>query len=270
MGILLTLAILLVTFGTVWLFAAGYWWFPLPASAHAVLIDRQFNITLTVATIAFIAIHVALAWAVWRYRASREGSATHSEGNLRLELGWALITAAVFVTLAVYGERVWAKLYLTPPPANALEIEVTGQQFVWNFRYPGADLKFGATDPRLYNDEDNSPTSRPGPLGIDVKDAAGRDDLVSVGVVVVPEGRPVKLILRSKDVTHSFFVPELRVKQDAVPGMTINIQFNATREGRFEIACAELCGIGHHRMRAFLEVRSQAEFEKWLQEKATP
>lgn len=268
MGLLLTLAILLVTFGTVWLFAAGYWWFPLPASTHAALIDRQFSITLTVATIAFVAVHAALAVAVWRYRGSREGSASHSEGNLRLELGLALMTAAVFVSLAVYGERVWAKLYLSEVPPNALEVEVTGQQFVWNFRYSGGDQKFGATDPRLYNDEDNSPTSRPGPLGIDVKDTAGRDDLVSVGVVVVPIGRPVKLILRSKDVTHSFFVPELRVKQDAVPGMSIHIQFNATREGRFEIACAELCGIGHHRMRAFLEVRSQADYEKWLQEKA--
>jgi cytochrome c oxidase subunit II len=268
MGILLALAILLVTLATVWLFAGGYWWFPLPASAHAALVDRQFNITLSIVTIAFVAVHFVLAFVVWRYRGSRSGSATHSEGNLRFELGAALFTAAVFVTLAVYGERVWAKLYLSETPANALEVEVTGQQFVWNVRYPGPDLKFGATDPRLYNDEDNSPTSRPGPLGIDVKDSAGRDDLVSVGVLVVPAGRPVKLILRAKDVTHSFFVPELRVKQDAVPGMTISVQFNATKEGRYEIACAELCGIGHHRMRAFLEVRSQAEYEKWLQEKA--
>ena len=88
-------------------------------------------------------------------------------------------------------------------------------------------------------------------------------------MMVVPVGRPVKLILHAKDVTHSFFVPELRVKQDAVPGMSISIHFTPTREGRYEIACAELCGIGHHRMRAFLEVRPQADYEKWLAEKAT-
>jgi len=143
------------------------------------------------------------------------------------------------------------------------------QQFVWNFRYPGADGKFGGSRPELYNDEDNAATARPGPLGIDPKDPLGLDDLVSVGLMVVPVNRPVKLILRAKDVTHSFFVPALRFKQDAVPGLRINVHFTPIREGRYEIACAELCGISHHRMRAFLEVRSQSEFEKWLQEKAS-
>jgi cytochrome c oxidase subunit 2 len=269
MAILLAIAILIVTLATVWLFSAGYWWFPIPASAHALIIDRQFNITLIVVAVGFVAVHLALAFAVWRYRGSRSGSASHSDGSLKLEILGAAVTAVVFVSLAVYGERVWADLYLSEIPSNALEVEVTGQQFVWNVRYAGPDLKFGATNPKLYNDEDNAPTSRPGPLGIDPSDPAGRDDLVTVGIMVVPVGRPVKILLRAKDVTHSFFVPELRVKQDAVPGMKISIQFNPTREGRYEVACAELCGIGHHRMRAFLEVRSQADYEKWLQEKAS-
>lgn len=269
MGILLTIAILIMTLATVVLFANGHWWFPLPASAQALMVDRQFNITLAVIAIAFISVQLALGFAVWRFRGTRAGKPAFSEGNLRLEIAGAIATALVFVTLAVFGERVWAQLYLGDVPADALQVEVTGQQFVWNFRYPGLDQKFGASSPLLYNDEDNSPTSRPGPLGIDPKDDAGRDDLVSVGVMVVPVGRPVKIILRAKDVTHSFFVPELRVKQDAVPGMRISIHFTPTREGRYEIACTELCGIGHHRMRAFFEVRSQSEFEGWLVEKAS-
>ncbi len=269
MGLLLTIAILIVTLATVGLFASGYWWFPAPASVHALIVDHQFNISFVVVALAFVVVHIALAFAVWRYRGSRAGKPRYSEGNTRLELAGAILTAAVFVSLAIFGERVWAQLYLSDVPPDALLVEVTGQQFVWNFRYPGQDSKFGATSPLLYNDEDNSPTSRPGPLGIDPKDSTGRDDLVTVGVMVVPAGRPVKIVLRAKDVTHSFFVPELRLKQDAVPGMKISVHFTPTREGRYEIACTELCGIGHHRMRAFLEVRSQPEFEKWLVEKAT-
>ncbi|MEP7271079.1 MAG: cytochrome c oxidase subunit II [Acidobacteriota bacterium] len=268
MAFLLALAILIVTIGTVALFASGQWWFPPGASAHALLVDRQFNITLVVIAVAFVAVHLALGLAVWRFRSQRAGRASHSVGNMRLEILGAVVTLIIFATLAIFGERVWAQLYLSETPADALLVEVTGQQFVWNFRYTGPDQKFGATSPELYNDEDNAPTSRPGPVGIDPKDAAGRDDLVSVGLMVIPINRPVKLILRAKDVTHSFFVPELRFKQDAVPGMKINVHFTPTREGRYEIACAELCGIGHHRMRGFLEVRSQAEYEKWLVEKA--
>ena len=129
-------------------------------------------------------------------------------------------------------------------------------------RYPGADGKFGRNDPKLYNDQDN-------PVGVDPKDPAGKDDVTSVGLLVVPVNKPVNLILRSKDVTHDFFVPGLRFKQDTVPGMKISVYFTPIKEGRFEVACAELCGLGHQRMRAFMEVKSQAEFEKWLKERAT-
>ncbi len=269
MALLLTIAILLLTGATVILFASGNWWFPAPISAHALVIDRQFNVTLAIVAIAFVAVHLALAFAIWRYRSTRAGSARYFDGNHRLELIGAAVTAVVFVSLAVFGQRVWAQLYLYDAPPNAISIEVTGQQFVWNFRYPGPDTKFGVTRPDLYNDEDNSPMARPGPVGIEPSDPTGKDDVVTVGIVVVPIGKPVRLLLRAKDVTHSLFVPELRLKQDAVPGMKINVHFVPTREGRFEIACAELCGIGHHRMRAFLEVRSQVEFEQWLAEKAT-
>src|SRR5262249_50235432 len=135
--------------------------------------------------------------------------------------------------LAITNQRVWAELQLNQPSRGGIEIEVVGQQFVWNFRYPGADGKFGRTDPRLFNDADNSIGARPGPLGIDSKDPAGRDDIVSTGLLVVPVNRPISLRLRAKDVTHDFYAPALRLKQDAVPGLNINIHFTATVYGRY-------------------------------------
>jgi cytochrome c oxidase subunit II len=268
MGRVLALVIWLITLGTIGLFLWHKWWFPPSISEQGDQIDSQFRLTIVVVGVAFFMAQVALGWAVWRYRSAGSQRGTYTHGNTRLELAWTAITGVIFIAIAVMGQRVWAQLHLNEAPPNAVHIEVTGQQFVWNFRYPGADGKFGRNDPSLYNDEDNSPTARPGPIGIDPKDPDGKDDLVMVGLMVVPVNTPVALILRAKDVTHSFFVPQLRLKQDTVPGMKINIHFTAMQEGRYEIACAELCGLGHHRMRAFLEVKSQAGYENWLKEKA--
>jgi cytochrome c oxidase subunit 2 len=268
MGFLLALAIWLIALVTVGLFLSGKWWFPEGIAQHAADLDSQFLLTIIVVGVSFFAAQIALGYTVWRFRARGPERATYSHGNNKLEIIWTVLTAVVFVTTAFLGQKVWAQLRLNDAPADALQIEVTGQQFVWNFRYSGPDGKFGRIDPRLYNDEDNAPTARPGPVGIDPKDPDGKDDLVMVGIMAVPVNRPVKLILRAKDVTHSFFVPQLRFKQDAVPGMKIQVHFTPIKEGRYEIACAELCGLGHHRMRAFLEVKSQADYEKWLKEKA--
>jgi cytochrome c oxidase subunit 2 len=174
---------------------------------------------------------------------------------------WTSATAVLFIGLTLMGEQVWARVHFQGAPEGSIPIEVTGQQFVWNFRYPGADGKFGTLDLKQIND------SAGNPLGIDSKDPAGKDDLTTP-TVAVPVNRPVELMLRSKDVTHSFFVPELRLKQDAVPGMVIRIHFTADKTGRFEIACAELCGLGHYKMRSFLEVMEQADYDKWLQQHA--
>lgn len=268
MGRLLAAAITLLTLATVAAFATGRWWFPLTAAAHGGAIDRQFKLTLWIVTIAFVAAQLALAAAIWRFRSSAGRRASHFIGSSRIELICFAITATVFIVLAAMGQQVWAGLRMSEPQPGALEVEITAQQFVWNFRYAGKDGRFGATNPALYNDENNSPTARPGPLGIDPSDSRGTDDLVSVGVVVLPLGKPVRLIIRSKDVTHSFFVPELRIKQDAVPGLSIGVNFTPTREGRFEIACAELCGLSHHKMRGFLEIRKPEDFESWLEQKS--
>ena len=158
------------------------------------------------------------------------------------------------------GQRVWAQVHLQEAPADAVQIEVTAQQFAWNIRYPGADGKFGRTIPKLINDQDN-------PVGIDPKDPASADDIVTLNRLAVPLNRTVQLTLRSKDVTHSFFVPVLRIKQDTVPGMAIPFHFKAVKPGEYEIACAELCGLQHYKMKGYLMVLPDEEYAKWLKER---
>jgi cytochrome c oxidase subunit II len=240
-------------------------WLPASISAHSHAIDTQFKITLAVIGIGFFLAHAALGVAIWRYRAAMGRRAAHWPGNSPAEIVWTVIIAVIFIALAITGQRVWAQLRLNQAPADALQIEVTAQQFVWRFRYPGADGRFGSTSPRLFNDADTSIGARPGPLGIDPRDPSGNDDIVT-STLVIPAGRPINLTLLAKDVTHDFYVPALRLKHDAVPGMSINLHFKALKEGRYEIACAELCGLLHHQMRAYLEVRTQIDYESWLKE----
>ncbi|HQR32030.1 MAG TPA: cytochrome c oxidase subunit II [Blastocatellia bacterium] len=271
MGRLLAILIWLITAGTIAFFAwaktKSGWWFPEAISTHAAAMDSQFKITWIVVGLAFFGAQVALGYAVWKFRAKGNERASYNEGNTRMEIVLVAITAVVFITLAVTGQRVWAGLHLNQAPPDAVQVEVTGQQFNWYFRHPGADARFGSTSPKLYNDADNTAGARPGPLGIDPKDPSGADDIVGQ-TLVIPVNRPISLTLRAKDVTHDFFVPALRLKQDAVPGLKINLHFTATKEGRYEVACAELCGQLHHQMRAYMRVVSQAEFDKWLSENA--
>lgn len=245
------------------LFCSVRWGLPHSIASHAPMIDHQFKLTLIIIGVGFCLFHLLLGLALWP-----RARTMASTGNVKLEATLAVLFSAVFLFLAVTGHRVWAKLRLTEAPPEALEVEVTGQQFLWNFRYPGPDGRFGRTAPQLVNDVDNSIGARPGPLGIDPQDPAGRDDVVSSGVMVIPAGRPIKVTLRAKDVTHDFYAPALRLKQDAVPGMKINLHFMAVEQGRFEIACAELCGQLHHQMRAYLDVRTTQEYERWLRERA--
>ncbi len=256
----LAILLLILTISTVYIFAEKVWWFPPAITALGHEIDQQFHRTLIITGIVFVLAQVALAWVVFRYR-DRGQQAHYSHGNNTMEFLWTLATLVMFVGLGVYAERTWAAVHFIGASPGALQVEVTGQQFAWNFRYPGPDGKFGRTDPALMND------SAGNPLGLDPNDPAAKDDLV-VPILAVPVNREVELILRSKDVTHSFFVRELRLKQDTVPGMIIHIHFTPTQIGQYEVACAELCGLGHYRMRSFFQVLSEADFEKWLRDQA--
>ncbi len=179
-----------------------------------------------------------------------------------MEVGWTIATAVLFIGLGVQGNRVWASYLAESISVDAISIEITAQQFAWNIRYPGIDGRFGRTDPKLIDDSIGNY------VGVDATDPAGRDDIVTQNIMAVPINRSVRIILRSKDVTHSFFVPQLRVKQDAVPGLSIPVHFTATRTGDYEIACAELCGMQHYTMRSRLQVVSEPEFEAWLKSRA--
>lgn len=245
---------------TLYLFAAKTWWFPVSITAFGREIDRQFARTFLIVGVVFVLSQLVLGWLVFRYR-DRGGRASYSHGNNAMEILWTLATAVLFVGLGVYAERSWAEVHFRGAAPGAIQIEVQGQQFAWYFRYPGPDGKFGRIDPRLVNDATQNY------FGLDANDPAAKDDLV-VPVLAVPVNREVELILRAKDVTHSFFVRELRLKQDAVPGMMIRIHFTATQTGTYEIACAELCGLGHHRMRSFLHVMSDTDYQKWLRDQA--
>jgi len=170
---------------------------------------------------------------------------------------WTIVTAAVFVVLAIMGQRVWANLHLNAAADNSAKIEVVAQQFQWNFHYSGADGAFGKTEARYIDD------SALNFVGLDPTDAAGKDD-AQVTTLVIPLNRPVELTLRSKDVIHSFFVPALRFKQDTLPEMEIKVHFTATKEGKYEIPCAELCGNLHYNMKSNMIVIPSDEFDRLM------
>jgi cytochrome c oxidase subunit 2 len=261
MAAFLAAVIWLITVASIYLFSGIPGWFPEQISEHGGAIDAQFIRTLVVVAISFISAQVVLGYFIWRFRDRGTGRATYTHGSVKMEVGLMLLTAVVFVTLAAMGQKVWAQLHLKEAPPDAVQIEVTAQQFAWNIRYPGADGKFGRTAVKFVDDQTN-------PVGVDPQDPAGKDDVVSVNRMAVPVNRPIQVTLRSKDVTHSFFVPVLRLKQDAVPGMQIPIHFKAMKTGEYEIACAELCGLTHFKMKGYLMVMSDQEFATWLKERA--
>jgi cytochrome c oxidase subunit II len=241
-------------------FAAKTWWFPDPISAHGVAYDAQFARTLIVTGIIFFLAQLALGYAIFRFRDDGQRAA-YSHGNNKLETIWTSATAVLFIGLVLMGSSIWASVHFAAAPANSIPIEALGKQFAWSFRYPGPDGKFGRTDIKLISDASGNP------FGIDPQDPASKDDIVSASLKV-PSGQPVTLTLKSPDVIHNFFVRELRLKQDLVPGMLIPFSFTADKLGVYEVACSELCGLGHHQMRSTLEVMDSAGFEKWKSEQA--
>lgn len=255
-AVVLALLILFLVGSTVYIFAAKTWWFPTAITTVGQQIDHQFFLTLIITGIVFILSQVGLAWAVWRYRDQGQ-KVQFSRGNNTMEVLWTLATLIMFVGLGVMAKNAWAEVHFREAAPGALPVEITAQQFAWNFRYPGPDGKFGRTDPSLVS------ASSGNPVGLDLNDPTAKDDVV-VPVLVVPVGHEVELQLRSQDVIHSFYVRELRLKQDLVPGMLIPIHFTANEIGEYEIACAELCGLGHYRMRSCMQVVSQADYDKWL------
>ena len=262
--ILITLFVFLLVGGV--LFAqerSSIWLLPRDISTHGGDIDFLFYLVFYITGAVFVLVAVFLIYFLFRYRHREGRKVTYLHGNTTLEVIWTVIPAIILVVLLVLGQRTWATLrYPGNAPEGAVRIEVTGEQFAWNIRYPGDDGQFGRLD-NSFIDIDNQ-------LGIDPNDPAGADDVFTLNQLHIPVGKMIRVSLKSKDVIHSFFLPELRVKQDAVPGMTTDIWFEATETAEVEIACAELCGIGHYRMKGFLTIESQEQFDAWKVEVMLP
>ncbi|HXV59642.1 MAG TPA: cytochrome c oxidase subunit II [Vicinamibacteria bacterium] len=223
--------------------------------------DTLYYVILAISGVAYIIVQLILGTFIFRFRHRDDAAGSYWHDSHRLEVGWTLGTAAVLVPIVVSGLVIWGDVKAsTDVPPDAIVIEAVGAQFQWDFRYPGPDGAIGGFQPELYSLEN--------PLGIDETDPASADDFVRTNQLVLPVDRVAHLRLRSKDVQHAFFLPNFRVKQDLVPGMETSVTFTPIKTGEYEIACAELCGLGHYRMRAFLTVMSASDYDAWLAEQA--
>ena len=218
-------------------------------------IDHSIFLSLVVTGAVFIGTNLTLAWFSYRYQDAPGARAAHWHDNTRLEWTWTIVTAVIMAGFLVHALDLWAKIQSDPPP-GAMVVEVTGQQFAWNVRYPGKDGVFGKTDAKFASQEN--------PIGLDKSDPAAADDMMLLNQLYLAQDRPVRVRLRSLDVIHSFFLPNFRVKQDAVPGMTVETWFTPKESGDFDIACAEHCGLGHYRMRGQVHVVAQDAFDAAL------
>ena len=255
MSTALRLALLSILTGCLYLFLAQPYWFPSGASLQSAPIDHQFRIAFWVLGGMFIAGHLILAYVLSKKPRADGKSAS---GGWRLEVAWTVAITIIFFWLHISGGHLAHSMAMPEKQTGQIEVEVTGAQFQWYFRYPGADGIFGHTDAQKFAKADEG-----NPVGIDPNDPTGRDDILSSSMVV-PVGHTVQLRLRAQDVVHSLFIPAMRFKQDTVPGMEIHSHFTPTQTGVYEIVCSQLCGIGHYRMRATVRVVSEEEFEKWL------
>ncbi len=240
------------------------WWMAPDISTHGAPIDEQMSETMAEAGISFLASQIILAFFIWRFSNPRPGEKTKSFPGGAKAMVWAafLLVGTEVLALGVFGVKAWANVYFTAPSANAMPVQVQAGQFAFYFRYPGSDGKFGPIHPDMISEATQNV------FGLDLDhDPDSKDDIVTAEMAV-PVNREIHLLMHSKDVGHSFFVPELRVQQDFVPGLDLSLHFTATKTGRYEIVCTQLCGLGHYNMKAYLSVMSQQDFEEWLKKQA--
>lgn len=244
------------------------------ASEHGARLDQVNSLIHWMMFALFIAWGALFVWLVYRFRARRNPSANYhglqTHASSWVEGGVALFEVVLLIgfSIPLYSERVDD----LPPRDEATVVRVVGQQFAWNIHYPGPDGIFGAGDPSLVDEESN-------PLGLDSSDPAGKDDVTTINQLHLPVNKPALVELSTKDVIHSFFIPEMRVKQDAMPGMQFPVWFVPTvttaemkekkgdPEFSYEIGCAQLCGLGHYRMRGFVTIHSQEDYDSWMAER---
>jgi cytochrome c oxidase subunit 2 len=235
-------------------------WLGMPpaGSSHAADVDRLMVLVHWLMAVLFVGWGAFFVYVLVRFRRASQPTALHHGMRGRwstwIEGG---VLAAEIILLAYFSVPAWsARVDAFPSEQQSTVVRVVAEQFAWNVHYPGPDGRFGRTDPRLLG-----PTN---PLGLDRSDPAAKDDITTINRLNVPVNRPVIVHLSSKDMVHSFALPQMRVKQDAIPGIGQPVWFTPTLTGEWEIACSQLCGLGHYRMRGYYAVQSEADFATWF------
>jgi cytochrome c oxidase subunit 2 len=253
------LILILIAAGSLLFHFLSPWWFtPIASNWH--YIDATIIITFCITGAVFTAVILFMAYCVFRFRHQEGRRAAYEPESKRLEWWLAVVTAVGVAAMLTPGLFVWKQFVTVPEGAS--ELEVVGQQWQWSFRLPGKSGRLGTSDPR-YVSADN-------PLGLNPNDLNGKDNLIIVGNDLhLPVGKPVKVLLRSIDVVHDFYVPEFRAKMDLVPGLVTYFWLTPTRTGTFVILCAGFCGIGHPQMRGNVVVEEEVDYQAWLQKQQT-
>jgi cytochrome c oxidase subunit 2 len=237
---------------------------PAQAATHAGEIDNMIAAVHWLMLVLFVGWGAYFVFVLFRFRAGANPKASYTGAKGKIAKYSEVAVALVEIVLLVaYAIPAWAmRVAAFPPESEAVVIRVVGEQFAWIVHYPGPDKKFGRRELRLIATEN--------PIGLDRTDPDAKDDIVDNNNITLPINKPILVHLSSKDVIHSFGLVEMRVKQDVVPGMEIPVWFIPNKIGDFEIACSQLCGLGHYRMRGFIHVRSQADYDAFIaaQEKA--
>src|SRR6266487_504740 len=258
-GMPTALILVLVAVGSVVFHFLSPWWFT-PIASNWGYIDDTIIITFWITGVVFTAIILFMAYCVFRFRHQQGRRAVYEPENKKLEW-WLTIGTAIGVgAMLAPGLFVWHQFVTVP--AEATDIEVMGQQWRWSFRLPGKDGRMGTTDVRNVGSDN--------PMGLNPDDPHGQDDVViESGDLHLPIGKPVKVLLRSVDVLHDFYVPEFRAKMDMVPGMVTYFWITPIRTGTFDVLCAELCGNAHAQMRAKVIIEEESEYHAWLEKQQT-
>jgi cytochrome c oxidase subunit 2 len=233
---------------------SNLYWAPECVTVGGKKVDSLLNFIFYLTGAVFLLTQAVYIYYLVKYRKRPGSKAYYSHGNNKLEIIWTAIPTAIFIGLVIYSNRLWSELH-SEPPADSVKIDIVSYQFGWDMRYPGADGKLGKVDTKLYS-VDNK-------FALVPDDPAGADDFSSTELVI-PVGKPVHIYLHSRDVIHSFYVPQFRLYQAAVPGRTIAwVWFETTKTGNFQLACSQICGSGHYNMKAPIRVVTQEEFDKW-------
>ena len=255
----IALVLVLVAVGSVLFHVVSPWWWT-PIASNWGYIDGTLNLTFWITGAVFVAVVMFMAYCVIRFRHRPGQQAMYEPENKRLEWWLTVGTAVGVAAMLAPGLFVWHQFVTVP--ADATEVEVVGKQWAWSYRLPGQDGKLGTSDVNKITPDN--------PLGLNPDDPNGKDDVVvETDNLHLQLGKPIKVLLRSVDVLHDFYVPEFRGKMDMVPGMVTYFWMTPTRTGTFDILCAELCGVGHSQMRGQVVVADEAGYQQWLAKQKT-